>query len=146
MMKRLRWTAKRGHCRGFVGWSAALLGVAGALSLAQPAMAHAHHHGGPHGHPGGFHGHPGGFRGHPGGWHGGHWHHGWHGGRLGWWWIAPGLGWTFYNAPIYPYPEPPAPYVAPPAAPAMWYYCDNPPGYYPYVPRCTMPWRPVPAQ
>jgi TPR repeat protein len=27
-----------------------------------------------------------------------------------------------------------------------WYYCDNPPGYYPYVRTCNDPWRPVPAQ
>jgi hypothetical protein len=24
-----------------------------------------------------------------------------------------------------------------------WYYCDNPPGYYPYVPQCPSGWRPV---
>jgi len=28
----------------------------------------------------------------------------------------------------------------------VWYYCDNPAGYYPYVPNCNTPFRPVPAQ
>lgn len=82
----------------------------------------------------------------PGRWRAGYWYHGWHGGRYGWWWVAPGFGWTFYAAPVYPYPEPPPPAVAPPPpAPATWYYCPNPPGYYPYVAQCYGPWRPVPA-
>ena len=123
----------------------ALAGLAIALAAAQPAAAqqwrhdHAWH------------------RGWRGGdfarWRGGYWHHGWHGGRFGWWWVAPGLGWTFYAAPVYPYPEPPpaVPVVAPPpaalppSAPATWFYCANPPGYYPYVANCLAPWRPVPA-
>ena len=82
-------------------------------------------------------------------WSGGRWHHGRHAGRLGWWWIVGGV-WYFYPAPVYPYPDPYLPplALAPPAAPATqyWYYCTNPPGYYPYVPRCARPWRPVPAQ
>jgi hypothetical protein len=42
----------------------------------------------------------------------------------------------------------PAPYVdvtpAPPPPPApVWYYCTDPPGYYPTVAECTVPWTPV---
>lgn len=84
-------------------------------------------------------------------WRGGHWVHGWHDGRYAWWWIVDG-GWYFYTAPVYPYPtyvppavvvQPPPPYGAPPTQ--YWYYCYNPPGYYPYVAACNGPWRPVPA-
>ena len=89
-------------------------------------------------------------------WRGGHWFHGPHGGRPGWWWVV-GDFWYFYPAPIYPYPDPflppgvvAGPPVAPqpvaPPAPAQYYYCDNPPGYYPYVSTCPTPWRAVPAQ
>ena len=88
-------------------------------------------------------------------WVGGHWGHEWHNGRFGWWWFAGGV-WYFYDAPVYPYPtvvsttlyaEPaaaPPPPTAPAAAPT-YYYCDNPAGYYPYVPNCPSPWRTVPA-
>lgn len=86
-------------------------------------------------------------------WRGGHWVHGWHDGRFAWWWSVDG-GWYFYPVPIYPYPTyvppaivvqqaPPVPTGLPPAQ--FWYYCDNPPGYYPYVAACSGPWRPVPA-
>jgi len=42
----------------------------------------------------------------------------------------------------------PAPYIgitpAPPPPPApVWYYCSDPPGYYPAVPECMVPWTPV---
>ncbi len=81
-------------------------------------------------------------------WRGGRWHHGVHDGHLGWWWVVAGV-WYLYNAPIYPYPDPyrpPVVVVPSPAPPtAYWYYCTNPPGYYPYVPRCLAPWQPVPA-
>jgi hypothetical protein len=76
--------------------------------------------------------------------------------RVGWyvggvWYFGPP---PFY--PYYPYPLPAYPvYVPPPvvAAPAptgpppaqVWYYCDKPAGYYPYVDACDGPWRPVPA-
>jgi len=44
----------------------------------------------------------------------------------------------------------PAPVPAPPPPPQqqqqVWYYCDNPAGYYPYVPSCASQFRPVPAQ
>src|SRR5438552_10634455 len=72
-------------------------------------------------------------------WRGGRWQHGIHGGRRGWWWVVGGV-WYFYPAPVYPYPDPyqPPVVVAPPppnlAAPAYWYYCADPAGYYPYVP------------
>lgn len=80
-------------------------------------------------------------------WRGGHWFHGPHGGRPGWWWVVGGF-WYFYPAPVYPYPDP---YVPPqvvagaPPAPSVYYYCDSPQGYYPYVAQCPTPWRTVPA-
>jgi hypothetical protein len=107
-------------------------------------------------------------------WRGGMWRHEWHNGIYGWWWAVGGM-WYFYEQPIYPYPmvvseqaypevivvqPPPPPVVAapapppaviqqappPPGQPAMWYYCDNPAGYYPYVQTCPTPFRAVPAQ
>jgi hypothetical protein len=42
------------------------------------------------------------------------------------------------------YAPPPQP-VAPPGAPQVYYYCDNPPGYYPTVPSCPTQFRVVPA-
>jgi hypothetical protein len=95
-------------------------------------------------------------------WRGGSWWHGWHAGRFGWWWIAGGV-WYGYPAPIYPYPDPYTPPVivqAPSAAPlspqapppaqpqtpaGVWYYCAQPPGYYPYVPTCPSGWQAVPV-
>jgi hypothetical protein len=81
-------------------------------------------------------------------WRHGHWHHGWHDGRFGWWWVAGGV-WYLYPAPVYPYPDPyvPPPVVVlpPPPPPGFWYYCKNPPGYYPYVPVCYGPWHSIPA-
>jgi hypothetical protein len=82
-------------------------------------------------------------------WRRGHWYHGGHGGRAGWWWIVGGT-WYFYPAPVYPYPNPyrpPVVVVAPAPRPVTpyWYYCPNPPGYYPYVPQCLTGWQPVPA-
>jgi hypothetical protein len=44
--------------------------------------------------------------------------------------------------PVYVQP-PPQVYVQPPPPQAYWYYCDNPPGYYPYVPQCPAGWRQV---
>ena len=86
----------------------------------------------------------------------------WERGRGGWhngiWW-GPGV---WVGPPYYGYPPAYAPYPpgyvysAPPttiiqqapaaaAAPAVWYYCDTPQGYYPYVPSCNVAWRQVPA-
>jgi hypothetical protein len=146
MINQLKRIARGGRRFRAAGWMPAIAGFAGVLALAQPAAADWHDghdwHGGAHG---GWHGRD--FA----RWHRGYWRHGWHGGRFGWWWIAPGIGWTFYEAPVYPYPEPPPLPVAapgpppPPAAPATWYYCTDPAGYYPYVERCMAPWQPVPA-
>jgi len=98
-------------------------------------------------------------------WRGGSWRNSCFGGRCGWWWFAGGQ-WYFYDHPVYPYPlvvsefayvEPvpvapapvyvaPAPVaVAPPPQPPVYYYCDNPPGYYPSVPTCPTHFRAVPA-
>lgn len=94
-------------------------------------------------------------------WREGRWHHGHHDGHLGWWWIAGGL-WYFYEAPVYPYPDPYVPYTPPvvvvqqpappPAAvtevapqPQYWYYCNSARNYYPYVAACPEGWRQVPA-
>lgn len=86
-------------------------------------------------------------------WSGGHWEHGWHDGRFAWWWALDGF-WYIYPEPFYPYPiyVPPATVIeVPPAAPVgpppaqVWFYCDNPKGYYPYIPSCNGPWREVPA-
>jgi hypothetical protein len=80
-------------------------------------------------------------------WRSGRWFRGHHDGRIGWWWIAGGA-WYFYPAPVYPYPDPylpPGAVAAPPAPRPTYYYCDNPPGYYPYVQACPIPWRPVPG-
>jgi hypothetical protein len=118
-------------------------------------------HTGRGGHGGGGHGHGGhGHGGHGHRWHGGH---GWGGARVG---IGIGLGpfwgpywgpyWGGYWRPYaygypyaYPYAYPPVVTVpstrvyVQPSAPASWYYCDNPQGYYPYVPQCPGGWRAV---
>lgn len=82
-------------------------------------------------------------------WRGGRWYDGRHDGRLGWWWIVGGV-WYFYPGRVDPYPDPYQPPLniapLPPAAPMYWYYCDDPAGYYPYVPECRFNWRPQPAQ
>jgi hypothetical protein len=87
-------------------------------------------------------------------WRSGGWRHDWYQGRLGWWWVVGGV-WYFYETPVYPYPlevaepvmvAPPPVVVAPAPPPQMWYYCDDPAGYYPYVATCSMPFRPVPAR
>jgi hypothetical protein len=69
--------------------------------------------------------------------------------------ISPGIVvpfgpvWTPYAAPYaspyrYPYAYPPV-VVQPPPPPPMWHYCENPRGYYPYVPQCPGGWWQVPA-
>ncbi|MDA8095673.1 MAG: hypothetical protein M0T84_17555 [Betaproteobacteria bacterium] len=75
-------------------------------------------------------------------WRGGRWYHGFHEGHLGWWWIVNGL-WYFYPHRAYPNPYIP-PYQSAPSA-NLWYYCSDPPGYYPYVQWCEVPWQVVPA-
>ena len=93
-------------------------------------------HGGGGGFHGGFHGYGGGgvgvFVG-PGFWWGG----------PGWWgpgypyYDYPGYSYPYYAPPVYVQPEPPAP------PPAYWYYCQNPPGYYPYIQVCPPGWMTV---
>ena len=104
-----------------------------------------------------------------GGWHGGGGHHGgwqrsgwnrggWHG---GFWGPRVFIGGPFwYPGPYaYPYPvyappfsapvvvEPPSPPVyIEPRSPAYWYYCQDPPGYYPYVGTCGGEWLQVAPQ
>jgi hypothetical protein len=78
-------------------------------------------------------------------WRAGRWFHGRHEGRSGWWWVI-GPNWYFYPAPVYPYPDPYMPPTVAPPPPRTYYYCDNPPGYYPYVRACPTPWRAVPGQ
>jgi hypothetical protein len=67
----------------------------------------------------------------------------------------PGTGAPFvpdgYAPPDYLPPAyiPPQDYVPPtanqPAGPPIWYYCQDPMGYYPYVRDCNGPWQAVPA-
>lgn len=103
-------------------------------------------------------------------WRGGIWRQEEYMGRVGYWWIAGGQRYFFEN-PVYPYPtvvpviayelpiaapepvivqqpvviERPAPRFQPQTA-QSWYYCDNPPGYAPYITSCASGWRAVPAQ
>jgi len=67
--------------------------------------------------------------------------------------IPLGVGPWGWRAPYpYPYPaptvvvQPPPVYEQPapsPQAPAYWYYCQNPPGYYPYIRQCPGGWLTV---
>ena len=101
------------------------------------------------------------------GWHGGGGHHGgsqrngwyragWHGGFWGprvyiggpFWYPGPyAYPYPVYPAPVYAppiveEPLPPPAYVEPRSA-AYWYYCQDPPGYYPYVGTCAGGWQQV---
>jgi hypothetical protein len=142
----------------------ASIGLAACLAVAsvQPGLAQDHHgggsehggggseHGGGHGweeHRGGHASGHGRYYGGIGAWHGGGWNHGWHNGRFGWWWVVPGWAdWYYYNAPIYPAPDPYLPPGMAVGPTPYWYFCSNPQGYYPYVQQCFGPWRPVPPQ
>jgi hypothetical protein len=84
---------------------------------------------------------------------GGGWRHDRHNGRDGWWWVVDGV-WYRYPEPIYPDPArvlpvavaqktSPVPQGSPPAQ--VWYYCEMPQGYYPYVASCSVDWQQVPA-
>lgn len=113
-------------------------------------------------HSGGYHGGGHSYGGHRGGHYGGY-YGGWYGSGFywGWPWYAawPGAYWGVYPGygyygpyAAYPaYEPPPTVYVEPPAsgaispvpAPApkvLWYYCNEPAGYYPYVQECNAPW------
>ena len=123
------------------------------------------------GHGGGGHGFHGGHGRH--GVHGGHWGyrgHGGHGfyGGHGWggvgvnidvgpywgaYWRPYGYPYSYLYGYLYGYPSTYAPQIAvqpaqpvviqPPSSPPVWYYCDNPAGYYPYVNQCPGGWRTV---
>lgn len=81
-------------------------------------------------------------------WRGGYWSASLHDGRNGWWWVVGGE-WYYYPVPVYPYPDPYVPPTVVIQQPAQvqpnYWYCQNPPGYYPYVAACYAPWQPVPA-
>jgi len=62
-----------------------------------------------------------------------------------------GSGMYFDVSPFWVAPAPaivvPQPSIGvTPEPPALWYYCTDPPGYYPTVPSCNGPWTPVPPQ
>ena len=130
---------------------AAALTMIGSLSVAPSAQAYPGH---------GF--------GNGGGWHGGGWHGGgWHGGGRGYYGLGLGLAagalltypyysgyYSDYYSPTYVdsgsvavYEDSPSQtQVAPNTSAApMWYYCDSPKGYYPYVHSCPSGWQKVPA-
>ena len=113
--------------------------VALLVASAVPGYAGRGGHGGGHGGPGFGHGGPGFGHGGPGFRHGGP---GFLGPRLGvsiWPYWDP--YWAPYDTPPIVVAPPPQVYVEP--APPTWYYCANPPGYYPYVQQCPGGWQPV---
>ncbi|MGR9108849.1 MAG: hypothetical protein ACU843_18170 [Gammaproteobacteria bacterium] len=97
-------------------------------------------------------------------------HSGHHGGsRIGiGFYFGPSFGYRYYpysyGYPYYPYypyyvyppavvtvPSQPPVYIerqpkAPGSPAGYWYYCTQPPGYYPYIKECGVEWQPVPAQ
>jgi hypothetical protein len=88
-------------------------------------------------------------------WTKGQWRHTNHNGHNGWWWYTNGA-WFFYDEPTYPYPDTVSDQYAfdddnadapdqagPDQGGYVWYYCSNPPGYYPYIQSCRGPWQPV---
>jgi len=80
-------------------------------------------------------------------WHSGYWANRFHDGRNGWWWVVGGT-WYFYPQPVYPYPNPyvpPVVVVPQPVVTQYYWYCQNPAGYYPYVPACYAQWQAMPA-
>ncbi len=123
----------------------ALLTMMGSLSIAPNVQAHS-----------GYYGH--GYYGHGGYWHGGR---GFYGFGLG---LAAGAlltypyydyAYTGYYSPSYVerssvtvYDNSPSQVVqATPNSSALpiWYYCQSPKGYYPYVQSCPSGWQKVPA-
>jgi hypothetical protein len=122
------------------------------MTNAAPGYAQRGGHGGHGFHSGprgGFHGSPHGGHGGHGGPHGGHGGHGGpHGGHG---FIGPDVVvpiwpywtpyWDLYVPPPSIVAPPPRVYVEP--TPYTWYYCANPPGYYPFVQQCPGGWQPV---
>jgi hypothetical protein len=125
------------------------------------------HGGGGGWHGGGYSGWRGGYPGWRGGYRGG----GWYGGNVGLYFGFPGYWWPGYAATYfdygYPYAYAPAsvyyqqepvtyiqqPQASAPAGPpagamanapsVSWFYCTDPPGYYPYVQNCSKAWMRV---
>jgi hypothetical protein len=66
----------------------------------------------------------------------------------GWDFYYPSYGATYYSPYPYYYPYTDYGEAAVPALPPAqgWYYCSNPPGYYPSVPSCYTEWQYVPPQ
>lgn len=64
----------------------------------------------------------------------------------GFWW---GPGYPYYaDPPVIVEPAPPV-YIQPGTPPdqaGYWYYCQNPPGYYPYIKECPAGWMAVVPQ
>lgn len=121
-----------------------LVGLLVALLVTSPVPGDAQRggHGGRGGHSGG-HGGQGFGQGDRDRGHGfGHRGHGFIGPRV----VVP--LWPYWN-PYWDLAVPPPRVVVPPPqvyvepAPPTWYYCANPPGYYPYVPQCPGGWQPV---
>jgi hypothetical protein len=85
-------------------------------------------------------------------WRDGGFHHGFHHAHTRFFFgLSIGPFWPYAYAYPYPYVVYPPAVVVPPAyvPPAtqgpFWWYCDNPPGYYPYVRSCPGGWRAVPS-
>ena len=69
----------------------------------------------------------------------------------GWWWPPPPYYYppAYYPPAYYPpayYPQAAPAYGNPPDAGQVWYYCDNPQGYYPYIKECPGGWQQVAPQ
>ncbi len=69
---------------------------------------------------------------------------------LGYPWYMPPQPYYYYPPAVIVRPVEPQVYIertAPQqqiqAAQPVWYYCNNPPGYYPYVRECPGGWQPV---
>jgi hypothetical protein len=128
------------------------------VGTAPVAFARGGSHGGFHGGDFGHGGFPSGGMRHGGGFghggfsnggmrHGG-FHDGFHGGHVGLFHHPHFHGGIVLEAP--PLWIAPEPYIdvtpdigVTPAPTPMWYYCPNPPGYYPTVPACHELWIPV---
>ena len=60
--------------------------------------------------------------------------------------IGPPAYWypyPYYVPPVVVEPPPPVAYAEPPPPQQYWYYCQDPQGYYPYVPQCPGGWLQV---